>query len=976
MKYIIVKFKKKIKEEKGIALLFSLGILSLLLVLALGFATDAIISQKTAENNSNLTSARLLAEGTLERVKFALETATKAPWLLTSYSDTTTHPNADYPNMFVPSDDGNDEDNETSDMLGRISTDGVFSGIDNVVHQASDTLNAGQKYVRWEYISQVRDDGTYAITGRTAFIAIARAGINPQSLCNSTLSTEPAPSDATNPYEKVGQNVYEIYMPDLSTSANYIPKFGNDFPINVTMADAIANKNSSGFWPDLDAMFFELGIMDTANQARRDELSSLFMIGANPTDEAYWMDAHSFDGKVESDPTNAGYELYQRFNIAERTVPPPPATTKDWDSITIADITATPEKFYADTGTDTGVTGIKSPTDQNGLGIPWLANFGKTIDPATGATSDDDTLKATFSAVADRRNQIIANLIDYCDSNDTPTSDVTPGDFENLLTPDDWEAKAEAYHLNPTTEVRPAYTGNERTLYINRIATTGYLTFVGSHDVGPPETSTTTVAATGKIGAELVDVYGNIVGFETLSGNYKVKVYGKLTINLAHDATGGTSEAEDFIATITSFGALSSDGYTFKWDDSGAILSTKVITLERSGSVAPTITNASATIEVTSAVLFLDDNAVDFAKFSNSASSMTETCSFYSGQPGLGPSNTQSTDVFLMYTQAVDPRQNLNPGDWTKGNSKLTTLPTGASMGSTPPRSVRTSGDTEPDALSTNNGVGADNGTPRLSTAFIRNAPMTSLWEIGRIHRGAAWETINLKVYNEDLNVKFGAGGREYDKGDSNILDQVKMTSTSSSPTKINLLINNDTLMYRVLYGLINRVKIGQTPDSSAAGFTGGTAIDLSGFFCEDVFKQAIEKSKDFKSRGAISLVSNLTDGTCGVAQANDAQQEEIIGKITNLTTTLAGEAEYYSIVVLAQAIKDVGPDEGGIGAKVDIVKNIEGLGEITVEAQRNRYDRYVDEILAEQKIVVTLRRDTSSSPIKCKIIKFEFIED
>ncbi|MBN2640639.1 MAG: hypothetical protein JXR78_03215, partial [Victivallales bacterium] len=669
------------------------------------------------------------------------------------------------------------------------------------------------------------------------------------------------------------------------------------------------------------------------------------------------------------------YELYQRFNIAERTVPPPPATTKDWDSITIADITATPEKFYADTGTDTGVTGIKSPTDQNGLGIPWLANFGKTIDPATGATSDDDTLKGTFAAVADKRNQIIANLIDYCDSNDVPTTDVTPAN---------WDASAVTYH-GGGADGRPTYTGNERTLYINRVATSGYLTFDGTDDGGTPTPLyTTTVTATGKIGVELVDVYGNIVGFETLSGNYEVKVYGKLTITLTHDATGDTTKTEDFTATINPFGALSSDGYTFKWDDSGAILSGQIISLEKLGA-RPTITDASATIEVTSAVLFLDGNAVDFAKFKDATSAPAlgvETCSFYSGQPGSGSTNTQSTDVFLMYMQGVDPRQNLNPGDWTKGNSKLTALPIGASMGLTPPRSVRTSGDTEPDALNTNNGVGADNGTPRLSTAFIRNAPMTSLWEIGRIHRGAAWETINLKVYNEDLNVKFGAGGREYDKGDSNILDQLKMTSTSSSPTKINLLVNNDTLMYRVLYGLINRVKIGQTPDSSAAGFTGGTAIDLSGFFCEDVFKQAIEKSKDFKSRGAISLVSNLTDGTCGVAQTNDAQQEEIIGKITNLTTTLAGEAEYYSVVVLAQAIKDVGPPFDPAGPPialqgVDIVKNVEGLGEIPVKALRNRYDRYADEILAEQKIVVTLRRiPVGGGLFKCQIIKFEFIED
>lgn len=33
-----------------------------------------------------------------------------------------------------------------------------------------------------------------------------------------------------------------------------------------------------------------------------------------------------------------------------------------------------------------------------------------------------------------------------------------------------------------------------------------------------------------------------------------------------------------------------------------------------------------------------------------------------------------------------------------------------------------------------------------LSTAYIRNAPMQSLWELGVIHRGAAWQTLNLKA--------------------------------------------------------------------------------------------------------------------------------------------------------------------------------------------------------------------------------------
>ena len=41
------------KNESGVALLFALGILSLLLVLGLAFASNALLAQKVAYNNSS-----------------------------------------------------------------------------------------------------------------------------------------------------------------------------------------------------------------------------------------------------------------------------------------------------------------------------------------------------------------------------------------------------------------------------------------------------------------------------------------------------------------------------------------------------------------------------------------------------------------------------------------------------------------------------------------------------------------------------------------------------------------------------------------------------------------------------------------------------------------------------------------------------------------------------------------------------------
>jgi len=55
-------------SEKGIAVVLALGVVSLLLIIAVGFITTAIIERKTEENYSSLTVARLVAQSGLKRV--------------------------------------------------------------------------------------------------------------------------------------------------------------------------------------------------------------------------------------------------------------------------------------------------------------------------------------------------------------------------------------------------------------------------------------------------------------------------------------------------------------------------------------------------------------------------------------------------------------------------------------------------------------------------------------------------------------------------------------------------------------------------------------------------------------------------------------------------------------------------------------------------------------------------------------------
>ena len=67
------KIFKKRRSSRGVALLFALGILSLLLILGLAFVSNALLAQKAASNNSNRALAKMLAQSAISRVAIVLE---------------------------------------------------------------------------------------------------------------------------------------------------------------------------------------------------------------------------------------------------------------------------------------------------------------------------------------------------------------------------------------------------------------------------------------------------------------------------------------------------------------------------------------------------------------------------------------------------------------------------------------------------------------------------------------------------------------------------------------------------------------------------------------------------------------------------------------------------------------------------------------------------------------------------------------
>ena len=76
-------------------------------------------------------------------------------------------------------------------------------------------------------------------------------------------------------------------------------------------------------------------------------------------------------------------------------------------------------------------------------------------------------------------------------------------------------------------------------------------------------------------------------------------------------------------------------------------------------------------------------------------------------------------------------------------------------------------------------------GNRTYSTAYIRNEPMRSLWELGAIHRGYPNQTINLKQFTEKADWAT-TNKVKYEEGDAGMLDQVKIGPLQFVEGKVN----------------------------------------------------------------------------------------------------------------------------------------------------------------------------------------------
>lgn len=976
----------KFNKQRGIALLFALVILALLLVMAVSFTTDSIFEHKSSYNAANTTAARFLAEAELTKIITMLkdDITIKGRGICWSTNGT------------------------ANDNLQRLQT---MEGGSYVFKWDPAFVNR----IKWEDV-KINDGVTDRIIGRTAFILVLDPGISPSALVTPTEDESATPY----PEKRIGQAVSEINVRSIDSTV-----------IDVTKAKTFnymaqgGSLAASGLWVDFTNFFSKFA--PALTPAEQEDFRKWFVIDPPNDKEAFWVDLNG-DGAVDdgTDITKAN-ELFTRFNLMRTdwdafvTNPNghPPILKFDIYRDILLDSNGDGTPDITNVFLDTDGDGVPDPGPivigsvnwsnvvSNGVGIQWLALLGYNSD-GTLDTTQGGTFGNSVAGVVARRRQIAANLVEYCKSPITGIpADSAISDQANWLPP------------NPA----PTFTGNKKTPYIDEIgvALEASVLYTKKKVLVVDDTYNVTVSLNGYLLGKLIDVYN--IPPATWGQPFTLKVRGSISYKVTVDGNNLATVVNqpfefDLPSTLpfTWNGGYGTHVFTFNAATLPASLTSPDITIATTPNPVTVVNGVS--VHIDNAILY--DATGGFKGYDYSTINKTSTLAvdLLNCDPTTLPALPKST--FFSF-QTEDPRQNLNAGDWYVATAapQVYNDAVGSGIGTsywkvkwdTPAGSGYTGIVNEKgspaggyaDALSAASGnvalceadkeICTDPAGGTMSTAFIRNAPMISPWEIGFIHRGIKWQTINLKKFDKNkvinaINVggnKYNPGGGNYDLGDANILDQIKMTSAADSPKKIQL----KTRMVEALTALLDKVRLGCTPDvtMSIDSMSKTTGTELVSNDIAILVKKIMAKDIVLLSRGELADIPEMSsENSLATKQRDtDAKQEELIGKIINLTDITdktknfyGNKIRFFTIVVIAQSIKDV----GGVGVDIPINKRKNDAAKtlVPIPSQLGRFDYvldggvyyYADDITGEQKIKVRGYRDDTG---KVTIFSYEYVE-
>jgi Tfp pilus assembly protein PilX len=921
--------KRKNSRQRGVALLLTLGVLSVLLALAMAFITNTIIARKIAAANSSRSQARFFAKSAVGRAMVNIMTIQVADPAETDFTKA-------HSQSFTPGPTDGLVSTVVAGTQERTLLDVV---INNVRYSPSSS-----KQPQW---MMVRTDNTTTgeIIGRYAFMILPPPG---QINFSEVLRGDPGRSTplAVNWYNRRGIDMKEFNLRDrTSADAGYAA--------NLTSAANALPDGGSGDYVEFDDIFTPIPF------AAADET----WIRNNFAPSGY-SEAEAFTFDISPNTATGGFsdtaKHFHRFNLA-RT---------DWN-----------------TGFTLGANSTAAVDILLGAGSHPIKEF-KSDDAVTPADSGIQFLRmigddaGAYPSLEARRRQIAANLLDYADADSIPSSDST----------DWWNSP-------------PTYTGNEKTPYINEIGVG--ISLAAEREIIPADPGPPAVPSKAKISGtvelnrvflELVNIYDQALFADA------IRVSGSIEFDMCIGSA--KTVFQSYTVPFEGTQALGTNVNANSYKTWNFALATSSLSFYHEVLGSPGFSAGDLELSVVVNKIMFDkvyltgtggqraDFVRDLTSTSISPNSMT-----LSMLPG--PSSQDSN--LVVACSVDDPRENLFQGpaagtNWEIYSGEVNT-------GDYPNNVTNQGGNLSFGSKNTNclpNGSGdaEQDGEPwTISTAYIRNGTLLSPLELGAIHRGAKWETINLKnatsafsrVTEYDPAFDLNTAGTAYADGDGGILDQIKMTAKTFDSAKLNL---NDrtaaaTTAMRDLYtALFARIGINTTKleasltpgmtitDSDAETLAGKAHIKPGGLGylfsrAEALYDNFVSSSEKFENFFGF-------DGTAP-ASRRDVHKESLIAKTVCLLTTKAPPPSFIQVVVVAQSVKDIGgniaiakyrPDGSG-----PINKTV-ATGTFDIDDAGTpdpRDDIYFDEITGEIKMLVTIERDGATK--KMRIVRMEFLD-
>ena len=762
---------KKKKSEKGIALLFAMGILSLMAVLALSLASISMEKQANSISMSFSATAENLAANLIDRVKYQLSDFDSL--------ETMKNNNIDFLSALYSrtnKDLGYSEKDFDYDHIWRL-TDRKLT-LDTAIYamDAMDYSAAAKQQTSptWQYIyNPIKEDldvDNPKLLGRFAYVAVAKGrpviDFSSLFLDNGNNLTTPA-SFTRRGIQLAGELDPELVWKELSTTSTSYKELLNVDSTSPLLQE-IKKKRITDY-SDIDRYVTETPDTDSGKKQKLEYLKTF--VKAFAADSTKYPEYFTLDNGETA-------TKYQRISLPKLTEMIAQVDNEDIRKQIVDQIIK--DGFLKEFGQEPGVI----DNTPNYPKIPWFTRI-------------SDTKKA---------KQMAANFLDFF----TPVHQDGKSFYPTSDQPHtSWMTTTPSFMgLKKTPYISGAGIGMEFGLAITQKADTKV--------DGDPATyeyqATLTVEEWTPI-AELINLYQNLTEGNS---NVKITVGGKITLEFALGTekktleldvkSGGgnaVSEEKEMATTVkqrTFYEIIKNDPETppsVTWE------TIKDGENNYRGSTAPKVTVKLTSFKFEPKIQLdwkpaADANyvAVDFVDLAELNPTLKE------GGEDLftDASEENSTNCLTFVTRAVDPRANLNLNSWgissdALKNASLEIDSVGAAFKASLNKLLETQDfyqDKYSDTLQTVELTNAGNyymrGTPITLTDFSAD-------ELAYIHRGTPNETMNFKTFpnkpEKPKEYPYGTSSadlaRNYDDGDLALLDQFKMTDEQYSYGKLNI---------------------------------------------------------------------------------------------------------------------------------------------------------------------------------------------